>query len=157
VTLDLVRLDDRLVHGQVVVGWGQALALQLIVLVDDQVRESDWEQELYRMGVPPEIDLKFVSVREAIDAVPEWVRSPRKILVLTGNIGSLVRLVEGAPAIRRVNLGGLHQQDNRCQRLRYLFLSDSEISQLRQLSERGIEVTAQDVPTAAPIPLGEIQ
>jgi mannose/fructose/N-acetylgalactosamine-specific phosphotransferase system component IIB len=156
VTLDLVRLDDRLVHGQVVVGWGQALALQLIVLVDDHVRESDWEQELYRMGVPPEIDLKFVSVREAIDAVPEWVRSPCKILLLTGHVGSLVRLVEGAPAIRRVNLGGLHQQNNRRQRLRYLFLSDSEMSQLRQLSERGIEVTAQDVPTAAAIPLGEI-
>jgi PTS system mannose-specific IIB component/fructoselysine and glucoselysine-specific PTS system IIB component len=157
VTLDLVRLDDRLVHGQVVVGWGQALALQLIVLVDDHVRESDWEQELYRMGVPSEIELKFVSVGEAIDAVPGWAGSPRKILILTGNVGSLVRLVEGAPAIRQVNLGGLHQQNNRRQRLRYLFLSDSEMSQLQQLSERGIEITAQDVPTAAPIPLGEIR
>jgi PTS system mannose-specific IIB component/fructoselysine and glucoselysine-specific PTS system IIB component len=51
----LYRIDDRLIHGQVVVGWGQPLDLKFIVLVDDTVASSDWEQELYRMGVPPEM------------------------------------------------------------------------------------------------------
>jgi D-glucosaminate PTS system EIIB component len=156
VTLDLVRLDDRLVHGQVVVGWGQALAASLVILVDDRVRDSDWERELFRMGMPSDMDLEFASVAEAIAGVPEWVRSSRKTLVLTGNVDSLVRLVEGAPAIRHVNLGGLHQQAERRQRLRYLYLSEQEAAQLRQLAERGVEVVAQDVPTAKPIPLREI-
>ena len=51
--IELYRIDDRLIHGQVVVGWGQPLSLRFIVLVDDEVASSDWEQELYRMGVPP--------------------------------------------------------------------------------------------------------
>jgi PTS system mannose-specific IIB component/fructoselysine and glucoselysine-specific PTS system IIB component len=155
VSLDLVRLDDRLVHGQVVVGWGQALAVSLIVLVDDRVRSSDWEQELYRMGVPPDMELLFASVDEAIAAVPDWTASPRKTLLLTGDVESLVRLVEGA-AIRRVNIGGVHQQADRRQRLRYVYLSDSEAGQLKRLSACGVDVTAQDVPSAKPIPIADL-
>ena len=154
-SLDLVRLDDRLVHGQVVVGWGQALAVSLIVLVDDRVRSSDWEQELYRMGVPPDMELLFASVDEAIAAVPDWTASSRKTLLLTGDVDSLVRLVEGA-AIRRVNIGGVHQQADRRQRLRYVYLSDSEAGQLKRLSACGVDVTAQDVPSAKPIPIADL-
>jgi PTS system mannose-specific IIB component/fructoselysine and glucoselysine-specific PTS system IIB component len=156
VTLELVRLDDRLVHGQVVVGWGQALAVSLVVLVDDRVRESDWEQELYRMGMPPDMELRFASVAEAVDAIPAWIASSRKTLVLTGDVDSLVRLVRGASGIRRVNIGGVHQQADRRQRLRYLYLTDDEERALRCLSEVGVEVAAQDVPTAKPIPMSEI-
>ncbi len=154
-TVELVRLDDRLVHGQVVVGWGQALAISLVVLVDDRVRESDWEQELYRVGMPPEMDLQFASVAEAVAGMETWAHSARKTLVLTGDIDSLVRLVEGA-AIRRVTIGGVHQQADRRQRLRYVYLSDRESAQLRRLVDCGVELSAQDVPTAKPIPWSEI-
>ncbi len=53
----LCRVDDRLVHGQVVIGWGRPLAIELIVLVDDTVTASPWEQDLYRMAVSPEIEV----------------------------------------------------------------------------------------------------
>ena len=66
-TLELFRIDDRLIHGQVVVGWGQPLDLKFIVLVDDAVATSDWEQELYRMGVPPEMDVYFHDVGDRRD------------------------------------------------------------------------------------------
>jgi PTS system mannose-specific IIB component/fructoselysine and glucoselysine-specific PTS system IIB component len=52
----LFRVDERLIHGQVVVGWGERLHIQQIVVVDDQLRESPWEQELYCLGVPPSVD-----------------------------------------------------------------------------------------------------
>ena len=58
-TLVLYRVDDRLVHGQVVIGWGKPLNLGFIVLVDDAVCGSEWERDLYRMGTPPEIELRF--------------------------------------------------------------------------------------------------
>ena len=64
----LCRIDDRLIHGQVVIGWGRAMAINLIILVDDQVAASEWEQELYRMAVAPEIEVRFVTVAEAADA-----------------------------------------------------------------------------------------
>ena len=61
----LCRVDDRLVHGQVVIGWGRPLGIDLIMLVDDTVAASAWEQELYRMAVSPEIEVRFVTVAEA--------------------------------------------------------------------------------------------
>ncbi|HJX88660.1 MAG TPA: PTS sugar transporter subunit IIB, partial [Gemmatimonadales bacterium] len=61
----LCRVDDRLIHGQVVVGWGQALGITRIILVDDQVAASSWEQDLYRMAVTPEISIDFASVADA--------------------------------------------------------------------------------------------
>ena len=154
-TVELVRLDDRLVHGQVVVGWGQALAISLVVLVDDHVRESGWEQELYRMGMPPDMDLEFASVAEGVSGMEAWVHSRKKTLLLTGDVDSLVRLVEGA-GIRRVTIGGVHQHTDRRQRLRYVYLSERESAQLRRLVDCGVEVSAQDVPTAKPIPWAEI-
>ena len=63
--IELCRIDDRLIHGQVVVGWGQPLDVGFIVLVDDEVAASDWEQELYRMGVPPEMEVFFHDVAGA--------------------------------------------------------------------------------------------
>ena len=55
----LCRVDDRLIHGQVVMGWGRPLAVTRIMLVDDEVAGSSWEQDLYRMAVTPEIDHRF--------------------------------------------------------------------------------------------------
>src|SRR2546430_8505615 len=68
----LYRIDDRLIHGQVVVGWGQPLRVGFIVLVDDAVRASEWEQDLHRMGVPPQIEVVFASAAEAAERLPEW-------------------------------------------------------------------------------------
>ncbi|HEY0972155.1 MAG TPA: PTS sugar transporter subunit IIB, partial [Gemmatimonadales bacterium] len=60
--IELFRIDDRLIHGQVVVGWGQPLEIDLIILVDDELADSEWEQELYRMGVPPTMQVVFETV-----------------------------------------------------------------------------------------------
>lgn len=154
--LELYRIDDRLIHGQVVVGWGQPLDLRFIVLVDEEVAGSDWEQELYRMGVPPEMDVYFESVESAAARLAEYQRDPRAGLLLTGDIATMARLVEATGAIPTVNLGGIHHKAGRVQRLRYVFLSPAEEAALRALQGRGVVVTAQDVPAARPLPLEEV-
>ncbi|HSA57146.1 MAG TPA: PTS sugar transporter subunit IIB [Gemmatimonadaceae bacterium] len=154
--LELYRIDDRLIHGQVVVGWGQPLDLQFIVLVDDEVAASDWEQELYRMGVPPEMDVYFESVEGAAAGLPGYQADGRRGLLLTGDIETMARLIRATGTIQAVNLGGIHHRSGRTQRLRYVFLSPAEEAQLRAIEAGGIEVTAQDVPAARPLPLGEI-
>jgi mannose/fructose/N-acetylgalactosamine-specific phosphotransferase system component IIB len=152
-SIALYRLDDRLIHGQVVVGWGKPLNVGFIVLVDDAVRASEWEQELYRMGVPPEIEVVFASTEEAWRHLPEWDQDPRVGLLVAGDIATLAALTANSYRVSRVNVGGLHHRPGRSERLRYVYLSDAEAAQLKQLAAQGVEVTAQDVPTAAPVPL----
>ena len=154
-TVVLYRIDDRLIHGQVVVGWGQPLDIEFIVLVDDTVAEADWEQELYRMGVPPEMDVYFHSATDAIGALPKYREDPRPGILLTGDIPTMRRLVtEGG--VTAVNVGGLHSRAGRVQRLRYVFLSPEDEHQLRDLAAHGAVVTAQDVPGARAVSLGDL-
>ena len=152
----LYRIDDRLIHGQVVVGWGQPLDIDFIVLVDDEVASSDWEQELYRMGVPPEMEVIFASVDDAARDLTRYEADDRRGIVLTGDIASMRRLIETNGQVRKVNLGGIHHRAGRVQRLRYVFLSPEEESELRAMATRGLEITAQDVPSARPVPLASV-
>ena len=152
----LYRIDDRLIHGQVVVGWGQRLGVGFIVLVDEGVRANVWEQELYRMGVPPAMDVVFVGVAEAASQAQAWERDPRKGILLTGDVETMAALCAALPEVRKVNLGGVHAREGRTERLRYVFLSEAEAARLKALAAGGVEVTAQDVPTARPVPIAEL-
>lgn len=156
-SLALFRIDDRLIHGQVVVGWGQPLELRFIVLVDEEVAASEWEQELYRMGVPPEMTVYFCTVEEAAERLPAFQAAGEPGLVLVGDVATMLRLVEAADgAIQTVNVGGVHHQPGRTGRLRYVFLTPAEEDGLRAIAAHGVEVTAQDVPSARPVPLAEL-
>jgi mannose/fructose/N-acetylgalactosamine-specific phosphotransferase system component IIB len=148
------RVDDRLIHGQVVVGWGRPLGIDLIILVDDQVAASPWEQDLYRMAVPQEIELRFATVAEAVPVLTEWQAAPRRTLLLTGDIATMAKLFTAdGSVVKAINLGGLHHQPGRRQRLPYIYLTDDELAQLRGLEAAGARIAAQDVPSAAAVPL----
>ncbi len=151
--IELHRIDDRLIHGQVVVGWGQPLELRFLVLVDDEVASSEWEQELYRMGVPVDMRVEFVSVAQAVERYATFAADPKPGMLLTGDIDTMARLCTALPAVRRVNLGGVHHRAGRTQKLRYIFLSASEEAELRAMAATGLEISAQDVPAARVIPL----
>ena len=154
--INLYRIDDRLIHGQVVVGWGQPHNIRFLVLVDDLVASSDWEKELYRMAVPPEMEIYFADVSSAIRDHARYASDPRPGILITGDIASMLRLVKGVKAIGSVNLGGIHHRAGRAEKVRYVFLTTDEEDQLRALEASGVEVTAQDVPSARARPLSEV-
>lgn len=154
--LEHFRIDDRLIHGQVVVGWGHPCGLGFVVLVDDAVVDSEWEQELYRMGVPPEMDLYFDSVESAARKLPVYRADRRPGMLLAGDIATMRALCAKVPDIGRVTIGGIHHKDGRISRLRYVFLTPDEEGSLRALASQGVEVVAQDVPGAPAIPLEEV-
>lgn len=152
--LSLLRVDDRLVHGQVVIGWGRPLGVRFIVLVDNDVRASNWEQDLYRMAVPDDVELIVASTDEAIARIAGWAADPRPGILLTADLATMATLHDAAPSlVRRVNLGGLHHRPGRAERLRYIFLGDGDDALLRRIAGGGTTVSAQDLPTTAAIPL----
>ena len=153
----LCRVDDRLIHGQVVVGWGAQLGLGFIGVIDDELSESKWEQDLYRAGLPDDMDARFLSVADAIELISEWENNAEPGCVLTRDVATMRKLAE-----RRVldgieiNLGGLHDAPGRKRVLPYLFLSDADLEELELLRRTGVRVSAQDVPSARKIGLDEL-
>jgi mannose/fructose/N-acetylgalactosamine-specific phosphotransferase system component IIB len=150
----LCRIDDRLVHGQVVIGWGRAMGIDLIILVDDQVAGSDWEQELYRMAVTPEIEVRFVTMADAATQMPEWQANGNRALVLTGDLETMAALRASNPeVVQKINLGGIHHRAGRRERLPFIYLTDPELRALQALEAGGAVITAQDLPTTVPVAL----
>jgi PTS system mannose-specific IIB component/fructoselysine and glucoselysine-specific PTS system IIB component len=153
----LYRVDDRLVHGQVVIGWGKPLDVGFIALVDDTVASSEWERDLYRMGVPADLELRFAGIAEARRELEAWRKDPRAGIVLTADVPTMVALCQAGSAVARVNLGGIHHRPGRTPRLPYVYLSDEEFRMLETLAASGTEVTAQDLPTSSPVPLDALR
>lgn len=144
----LYRVDERLIHGQVVVGWGTRLDPDRIIVVDDELAASDWEQELYTLGLPESIATTFAAVETAVPRLDEWVRNDERILLLTRDLRTMRRLADGGSMRgREVNIGGIHHATGRERVLPYVFLGPSERDEIRLLLKDGVGVAAQDLPT----------
>jgi PTS system mannose-specific IIB component/fructoselysine and glucoselysine-specific PTS system IIB component len=153
----LSRVDDRLIHGQVVIGWGRPLAIDRFALVDDEVAASDLEQELYRMAVPAGTAVEFVSCPAAGSRIEAWAASPERVLVLTGSIATMAAAHDQRPALITImNLGGIHAGPGRREYLPSVYLTAEELATLRRLAADGVEITAQDLPTTRPLHLEEL-
>ncbi len=145
----LYRVDERLIHGQVVVGWGAQLRPDRYVIVDPGLVASEWEQDLYRLGAG-DASVEFVDVEGAREALPAWESDPRGSIVLTRDIATMYELARGGTMEgAEVNLGGMHHGPDRMQVLTYLHLTPEDQLQLQKLSEEeGVTISARDLPGA---------
>lgn len=151
-TIVLLRLDERLIHGQVVVGWGSQLRPDRFLIVDDALAGSPWEQELYALGAGGAVTL-FVGVDEARRRLAEWRADGIRSILLVRDVHSLARLGEGGTLEgSSVNLGGVHHGPGRREVLSYLHLSPDEESALAGLEQSGAQVSAQDLPSTPRVP-----
>ncbi len=138
----LVRLDDRLLHGQVAVGWSGRLQPERILVADDSLASSDWERELVEASGPPGVEVRVIP----LDSVgPETYGAERSFLLLRGP-RELHALSLNGVTFAEVNLGGLHAAQGRTRLLDYLHLAPEEIQQLREIAKSGSRLFAQDVP-----------
>lgn len=140
----LFRVDDRLIHGQVVLGWGRRLRPDRILVVDDRIAGDAWERELISAAAPPDMPAEFLTVREAAGALARSTE-PGSALVLLESPRSALALAEAGFVVPALNLGGLHRHGG-VQVTPYVFLLDEDVRALRGLVERGSEIYAQDVP-----------
>ena len=143
----LYRVDERLIHGQVVLGWGSELRPGRYVVVDDALAESEWEQDLYRLSVPAEIEVLFVAVEPARESLAGWRSDDVRTVLLTRDVAAMARLGEGGTLREvEVNLGGIHHRAGRREVRPYLFLDDDDRAAVRALVEAGAEVSGRDLP-----------
>lgn len=143
----LYRVDERLIHGQVVLGWGGRLGPARYVVVDDLLASSDWEQELYRLSLDERAEALFVSAGEAIEALADWQADTVRTVVLTRDVETMLRLAEGGGMSGEdVNLGGIHHAPGRVAVRSYLHLDDADRERLVRLDELGVGVSGRDLP-----------
>jgi mannose/fructose/N-acetylgalactosamine-specific phosphotransferase system component IIB len=147
----MVRVDDRLLHGQVIIGWGQMLGLHPVLLASDRVVKEESLARTYRDLIPEELGGDVITLN---DAAERWIRGDFKdqhpLIVVEAPVDALKLLHLGAP-MKVLTLGGLHYREDREEILPYLFLSEWDRTNLDEIRKRGVKVICQDVPTAKPV------
>ncbi|HEY3294871.1 MAG TPA: PTS sugar transporter subunit IIB [bacterium] len=151
----LVRIDDRLLHGQVIVGWGQTLQLCPVLLVSDRVSRDRTLSQTFRLLIPEEQRGDVISLA---DAAQRWQRgdfkNTRAMLVLETPVDALKLVRLGVP-LRELILGGLHFREGREEVLSYIYLSEWDRTTLQELRHLGVKIKCQDLPATKPIPYEE--
>ena len=149
----LFRVDERLIHGQVVIGWGHQLRPDRYAVVDDDLAGSDWEQDLYRLGAGI-AQVVFATTEDARDRLSEWRDDPQRTILLTRDVATMWRLGTGGMLSgEAVNLGGIHHGPGRRELLTYLHLTPEDLDHLEKLATEDVEVSARDLPDAHRVPL----
>ncbi|HZD04341.1 MAG TPA: PTS sugar transporter subunit IIB, partial [Longimicrobiales bacterium] len=138
----LFRVDERLIHGQVVIGWGERLQPDRYLVVDDELAASPWEQELYRLGAG-DATAVFTDVAEARVRLATWKEDAWRSVLLTRDLESMLRLArDGLLRGESVNLGGIHHAEGRTRVRPYLYLGPAEREAIHALEEEeGVSVS----------------
>ena len=143
----LLRVDDRLIHGQVVEGWVPHLKVDLVVVVSDAAAVDDVQAALMKMALPPSVGLVITKVADAVKTLSSPQMEKRKALVLVPGPAEALALVEGGLKIDRVNVGGLHFTVGKVQLGRALFLDAKDKAALRSLAKKGVRLEGRPLPT----------
>jgi PTS system mannose-specific IIB component len=159
------RVDDRLIHGQVTVGWRQHLRYEEIWVVDDQVRGDPYLQDALRMAAPSEVGVHMYAVEEAIalwascdpqgelrqtssagrEASSRIPRSDR-ILLLVRSPEVALALVEGGVSLSHLNVGNLSARAGSVRVFKTISLTQAHAAGLDALARRGVRITFQLTP-----------
>lgn len=145
----LHRIDDRLIHGQVLVAWGARLDPARIWVVDDGVAESPWERDLFR-DVAPGVEVRVATVAEAAAAYAAEVEARGAAFLIVRDLATARRLVEAGARMREWNVGGLHYAPGKDKVNDYVYLDPADRADARALLLAGVGLVVQDVPASRP-------
>ena len=152
-SLALVRVDDRLIHGQVLLGWGPALDPARYVVVDDGLAADPFERALIESSVGA-IPLEVLALDAAVPRLAALAPGPEPTVVLVRSLPEMARLVGGlarAGALpAAVNLGGLHYAPGKSRVHDAIYLDHADRAALAALAGLGVRVVVQDVPATRP-------
>ncbi len=151
--VDLLRIDDRLVHGQVVEGWVRTLRIERLVVANDAVVLDETQKALYSLAVPQGVELLCLSV---VDAAASWKMQTwihGKTLMLVSGPQDARRLFEHGAPVTSVNVGGMHFKEGRVQVLKAISVDNQDVEAFRALCEARVVLEARPLPLDEPIDL----
>jgi mannose/fructose/N-acetylgalactosamine-specific phosphotransferase system component IIB len=153
VSLKLVRIDDRLIHGQVVAVWLRALDAKRIVIVDDATARDEFLREVLTLAAPHGVPVEVLAAAEGAARLIELAAATEPVMVLARSPRTLLTLRQAGVPIEVVDLGGMGAGPGRRRLHRSISVSPAELAELRELEELGTRVEIQIVADDRPIPL----
>lgn len=142
----LVRIDNRLVHGQVGVTWTSSLGANLLVVVDDEAANQPVQQQLMTMTAESSgVGIRFFTIEKTINVIAKAAPS-QKIFIVCKTPETVKKLVDGGVPIEKVNVGNMHFSEGKRAITKKVYVDDKDLENLKYIKSKGVEVYIQDTP-----------
>ncbi|MBC1521941.1 PTS sugar transporter subunit IIB [Listeria aquatica] len=145
--IEFLRVDHRLLHGQVAVSWFGALDVNTILVANDSVAGDDFRKSAIRLAKPDDAKLVMKSIADSIEAINSGVTDKYKMLIVVESVDDAYKLIEGVNGqISLLNLGGTKQREGTKNFSKAVNLTSEEVAKLMELKQKQIDVFIQQVP-----------
>lgn len=142
----VARIDDRLIHGQVVTSWIKAYPITEILIIAGDLAQNMLMQRIYKSVAPEGIDVNIMNNEHAMNYLHENEKRNENLMILVKTPEIIEFLVENGIQINKIILGGMGSKPGRDTLIRNVSANESERESLRRLIDRGIKIVYQMVP-----------
>lgn len=146
----LTRIDDRLIHGQVVTAWSKITKANRIVVVDDEVAQDEFMVSILKMAAPASFNINILTISEATDLL-KGEDTGERVIILVKRPETVLSLINNGVIIESLNLGGMGAKMGRTQLYRNISISEEEKDCFKEIISKGVKVYVQIVPDASEI------
>lgn len=148
-----VRIDDRLIHGQVATVWVKEVGCNKIIVGSDEVAADQLRKTLLLQVAPPGVKAYVLPIAKAIEAYKNPKYDDFKTLFLFTNPTDVLRMVEGGVGIQSVNVGGMCFKEGKVMITGAVAVDQADVEAFKKLHERGIELEVRKVASDSKVPL----
>ena len=154
----LLRVDDRLLHGQVAKTWTKKYSIDEILIVSDEVVNDEFSKMTLFLAKPSNVKLRFVGLEKMKEEVEEARISRKNVMCITSNFQDMDRVIHILPQTRYVNVGGLRncQSGESIQVTPTVFLSPNDVSIIKKWNEIGTQIGIRQIPGEKDIWVDEV-
>ncbi|MBZ0265052.1 PTS sugar transporter subunit IIB [bacterium] len=149
----ILRVDDRLLHGQILIGWGMHGAIDDLYLISDRIRHNEKECRLYQSMIPASVQGAIWGLQESVTHLKTDAFHDRKILAVVEHCSDLKFIVKAGIIPGEIHLGALAHGENRSEISNCVALSTEDQNAIQCLQKEGIQVCLRQLPSDEPIPL----
>lgn len=143
--INVARIDDRLIHGQVITTWVKNYDIEQVLVINNKVADDKVQQSVLTMSAPPGLKVLIFGVQQFIEILKKTPIKKRTMLLFTNSI-DVDALVDGGLSLEKLNVGGMRMQDGRHQLSRAVSVTPEEEQAFRNLIAKNVEVEIQMVP-----------
>ncbi len=141
-----IRIDDRLIHGQVATRWTAETKATRILIPNDEVAKNDTQKQILRMAAPSGVNTSIISVKRAAENILANKYNSQRVLIVAKSPVDLLRLMDLGLIIETINVGNMAKRDNTTQIKNSISVTNEEEEAFMELINRGVHITAQMVP-----------
>lgn len=138
--INLARIDDRLIHGQVSTVWAKEAKADRIIICNDDVYNDELRKTLLKQAAPPGIKINIVNIEKAVAVHNNEKYANDKVFYLFTNPTDVLRMVNAGVEIKKINIGGMAYSIGKTQVTKAVSLDKQDVEAFQQLAATGVEL-----------------